>query len=402
MTAPKDAGDVLRADGQLKAEGDPIQLPSEEVVARAGGSMRPLSDALEEALERMDARAERRELPIVTPWSDFNEQLPGGGFWPGCHVLVSGTGAGKSTWALQLALHAAQQGTPVIYAGLELEDSQIALRLAGELASRSGSAERLGWSKLYTGMALPSERERAREAAKALEGLPFYLESGDPMGWCATRLRDAAAEVASKHEAKGALIVVDFLQLIGAEPDAGRQDLRERIGRAAYFARDVAKQNKATVLLISSVARNYYADLSSGEALKAAGLGFDATKSAAVCRFLKAPDSIVGMGKESGEIEYAADSVTVAISVPRDESTSQGRTVVFATAKMRAGPPGWCSLKFDGQGFSDDDTQGKRVMEWLASEKKTKGGKEAAPPASTNGHSARDKPKFRSVTDDDN
>jgi len=90
------------------------------------GSMRSLSTVLAAAFDRMDARAEEREKPLATPWPDFNAQLPGGGFWPGCHLLVSGTGVGKSMWALQFALHTAREGGAVIYAGLELDAFQVA------------------------------------------------------------------------------------------------------------------------------------------------------------------------------------------------------------------------------------------------------------------------------------
>lgn len=353
-----DANDRRRAGLPALTETREIEPPPSEPAAAPKAGARKLSEVLGEAFDRMDARASGEERPLETPWADFNEQLPGGGFWPGCHVLVSGTGAGKSTWALQLALHAARNDTAVIYAGLELEDTQIALRLAGEAA-------KVGWSKLYTGEANDLEREKARRAYGELESLPFYLEAGDPMGWCAARMQSAAEEIRQEHPDKGLLIVVDFLQLIGSDPASpARQDLRERIGRAAYVARDVAKRMKATVLLISSVAREHYLKLSNGDALREAGLDAELSGASVVERFMKAPDSIVGMGKESGEIEYAADTVTIAISLPRDRE-AQARSVVFATAKMRAGRPSWCSLDFDGLRFSDDLGHGKKVVDWM-------------------------------------
>lgn len=334
-------------------------VPTESVRTRR------LGDVLEDALARMDARAEKREVPITTPWRSFNEQLPGGGFWPGCHVLASGTGTGKSTWALQLALHAAkEQQAAVVYAGLELEDMQVALRLVADVASQANE-QQLGWSRLYVGDASPAERERAHTTSSALADLPFYLDDGDLEGWTAERMRLVAQKTRALHPDGPLLIVVDFLQLIAAEKEA-RMELRERIGKAAYMARAVARSYDATVLLISSVGRDKYAAVSGVDSLITAGVdAVEATKGGGIIteRYMRNPDAFIGLGKESGEIEYAADSVTTAIALPRSGSNRQ---VVFATAKLRAGRPSWCTLDLvNGTRFTDDPSDGARVLEQM-------------------------------------
>lgn len=328
----------------------------------ASPSARSLGDVLGEAFEMMDARAEGKESPITTPWDDLNYELPGGGYWPGCHILVSGTGAGKTAWALQLGLHAARKhNAAIVYVGLELDEKQIALRFAGEIAQ-------VGWSKLYTGQASLDERRRARDAGAQLSGLPIYIEAGDPMGWCAARLHQVATDKRKQHPGVPLLIVVDFLQLIGSEPDV-RQDLRERIGRAAYIARDVAKRNDATVLLISSVARDNYAKVNGLDAIKAAGVAASMTGEIVTERFMRSPDAIVGLGKESGEIEYAADTVTAALGLPKENGK---RVVVFGMAKVRAGTSSWCSLVFDGFRFANDPSHGRDVLSALQDAGKNK------------------------------
>jgi len=378
-----------RHDDELHAAGEPLPSAADAtpIEREAGAEMRPLRTVLAQAFDRMHARAEERERPISTPWPEFNEQLAGGGFWPGMHVLVSGTGAGKSTWALQLALHTARQGGTVVYAGLELDDEQIALRFAAE-ACVGKSADRVGWSELYTG----SGRARSRQTRDAvqtaamaeLEGLNIYLETGDPMGWAATRMQECARSIREREATKPLLIVLDFLQLIGSEANAPRQELRERIGRAAYIARDVSRRFNAVVLLISSVSRDKYASLG-GKALKELGLtvtlGHDRT---VVERHIAGADQLVGLGKESGEIEYAADSVTVALSLPREGNE---RKVIFATAKQRAGQSGWCSLVFDGWRFSPDASRGKAVISMLEDKRPATAEPEETATAQTNGKS---------------
>lgn len=352
--------------------------------------LRRLGTMIDDAAARMVRRHARAELPLATPWPDVNGQM-GGGLWPGLHMLVSGTGAGKSTWSLQLALAAAEAGTPVAYVGLELDDLQLVLRLAAEKA-------RVRWSELYTGRASDDSIGRAAEAMGALERLPLYLEPGDPLGWAPSRLREVAEAIRREHpEPSGPgslpmLLVLDFLQLVGDETDAtGRRErleLRERIGRAAYVGRQIARELGVVVLMVSSTARERYGVVS-GDVSKA-GMGLDWNgPGGAVRRFIARPDELVGLGKESGEIEYAADSVTVAIALSGAPRTEAGALVALASPKVRTGPPGWCALRFDGHRFTACDDGGEAACAALRSSTKGDGeGAGASMPA----------PKRRNVT----
>jgi len=184
------------------------------------------------------------------------------------------------------------------------------------------------------------------------------------MGWAATNLEPLAKAVRDAHpnpaivNGQGTngptapvpmLIILDFLQLVSAEPSNPRMDLRERIGRAAYAGQAVAQRHNAAVLMISSTARGSYEKV--GGDIKEAGLSIVAPGTTEERRIIRNPDVLIGLGKESGEIEYACDSVTAGIRLPGDHATD--RTIVFATAKVRAGIPGWSALKFDGNVFTD-------------------------------------------------
>lgn len=366
-------------DDDRHARGEAIPVSGPEV--RLGPPLpRRLSDVLDNAFALMDARAEGREKPISTPWRDINEQLDGG-FWPGCHVLVGGTGAGKSAWALQLALHALHQGTRVVYVSLELDEEQIALRLAGELTRRA-------WSKLYNGQASAADRELAREQRQLLASLPLYIESGTASGWTPQRMVQIVESLRAEDAQGPLLVVVDFLQLVGCEPEE-RVDVRERIGRAAYAARGIARQYKATALLISSVARNNYASVSDYDVLSQARLSGEAARGILLDRIMFRADALVGMGKESGEIEYAADSVTIAVSLP-SSTPRTARSIVFATAKLRSGRPGWSVLQFDGHRFADAPDGGLAVLTQLT---------ERSPKPAATTRRARPSSKLRVVGD---
>jgi replicative DNA helicase len=340
------------------------ELPAGDSPAALDGpapfALKPLDlERMTAALDRSDRRAKNIEKPLPVPWPDLAEQL-GGGLWPGMHALVAGSGVGKTTLALQIALEAARDGFPVGYVGLELDELQIALRVIGAHGN-------LPWSTFYTGKAGDGFMRRAREAATGLceKPLPFYVEYGNPAGWPPSQLVAMAQAMREKHPHPSGpgslpmLLVLDFLQIIGDETEPSgrpaRADLRERIGRAAYQARAVARDLDAAVLVISSTARDKYGMMSN---IEEAGLSVELDSGGRVARrLLRNRDALIGTGKESGEIEYAADTVTVAIrwpgEVPETDAGEGSTAIMLASPKVRHGGESWCELRFNGYRFNE-------------------------------------------------
>ena len=326
---PKDDNDRLKA-GTLPRdhEADAVPMAPEGMPPR-------LSDMMPDAVRRMLARQQGKEKAIPLPWETVADAL-GGGLWPGLHVLVGSTGAGKTAFCLQAALHAAQSGTPVLYIGLEAGDVEFVARCFGALDAGTF------WSGLFYGKnaATPTiiETHRAK-----LEALPFHVLLAPPNGWDHETLAPSVAMMRKTYpEDRPILVVLDFLQIIG-----GREaDRRERIGRAAYQCRGVAREYNAAVLVASSTSRTNYdtAEKKDGKAEKdiAPGKGN--------------PARYVGGGKEAGEIEYAADSVLVLLQEPWPDGKRplDGKTKYhLALAKVRAGQSAWRELSFDGRAFSE-------------------------------------------------
>ena len=275
------------------------------------------------------------------------------------HTLNSGTGTGKTQFALQVALHAAKHGTPVVYIGLELGELDLALRLLGEEA-------RVPWSRMWTGKAGPAYIVRARNAAPALSSLPFHYEVGRPHGFPASAILSTAEGMRAEYpETDGpgslpVLLVVDFLQLIGDEP-ADEQELRIRIGRASYTLREIANRMGFAVLAISSVARDRVKLLA--DIRVAAGLCFDEDHDGCpINRGIRDPEAIIGVGKESGDIEFSADSVSILAKVS-ETWTGNGSDVIVATAKGRATGAAWTPLHFTGFGYEECSDRGGRIVE---------------------------------------
>lgn len=310
----------------------------------AGPSMRSIGDLVDGALARAMARAEGREIPVPLPWPELS-RIYRGGLWPGMHLVVAGTGAGKTQFALQIAANAAKQGIGVGYVGLELDELQVTLRLASLLDGV------VPWSDWYTGCRDEHGRvnreqlERLPKALDAIRPFPIKLDFAAPNGWPASRLASVVREVRAAHpdQSKPVLVVLDFLQLVSDEPGDRGVELKERIGRAAYVARQVAAEQNAAILLISSTARINY--MSGEQACGVARAVQDEWNA------LHNPDAIVGLGKESGETEYAADSVAVLARMTDLPDGRSGSVVLVAVPKVRAGRARWDVLRFNGHRF---------------------------------------------------
>lgn len=312
-----------------------------------------------ELQQRVLARVRGDEKPVATPWESVNARM-GGGLWPGMHVLVGGTGSGKSQWAMQTVMHAAAvHGVPSLVLSLELDALGVFARgaaIATGQAVEGGNdtVHRVAWSSFYTG---GHHRDEARAASMradieaalpvasaALEALPVHWYEAPPHGLSHMHLRAIAGALRELHpeHAGPVLVVLDFLQLV-AGADA-REDSVTRVSRAAYQCRAIARELGAVVLVLSSTSRDGGATLTTyGKALAEAREKDKRPPYAG---------ELVGLGKESGDVEYSADSVMVLVRERVDDVKHQGGDPVhLAVAKLRAGAPGWCELRFNGTRF---------------------------------------------------
>lgn len=339
--SPAAANDGRPVEGE-GSQGDDAAAVRKALAANTWGAAGPAGATVAHQLAaRVEARRDGRERPVATPWESVNAAL-GGGVWPGFHVLVGGTGAGKSQWALQLAVHAAKaEGIPALYLALELDAFGLFCRAAslvswGRVRDEHGAPAAPRWSELYTGKAtLPGF------VAAELGALPFHWCEAKPHGFPYGDIAPAVEALRAQYpkHAGPVVVVVDFLQLVSS-PDGAREDLRERIGRAAYACRAIAREHNAVVIALSSTARRPPGDTT---------LTVKVNDEGEYVRTVL--HDLVGLGKESGDVEYSADSVMVLCreSWPEGEPPPKGgRRVHLGVAKLRAGEGSWCVLAFQG------------------------------------------------------
>jgi hypothetical protein len=293
------------------------------------------------------------------------------GWRPGVYFVTAGTGAGKSQFAMECAFAAARADVPAGVIGLELDDLGLYARgasvVCGDTDDTRGTPwERTSWGSFYNGRVAGVPDGVQAELAR----LPLYPIEPDAHAWPA---RHIDAFVASMRDAENArrasegraplgaespvFVVLDFLQLVGRDPENPRAELRERIGEAAYRARMVARNMHAVVLVLSSIPRASYGatlvDPAERESIEDGTKKVKATTSAATARDGM---DLVGIGKESGDVEFSADGVLVLCphKHPRGVPRERWGNVDVCVAKLRAGRADlFIPMQFDGTRFRE-------------------------------------------------
>lgn len=298
---------------------------------------KPLAEALNPALEVLRRRASGEIKPYPLPWDTWNTAL-GGGLWPGLHGVIGPTGAGKTQAIVQIMEYGARMGYPTCYIGLEMSEVDLLARL---ISLRSDKP----WSDYLTGQI--EEQEFLADKEKhwsSLTELPIRAEFAPPNGWPYGNLLKEGRLMVEHHSpaikaGHTPLIILDYLQLVDGAPG---EQTKERISRASYMAQTVANKIGAAVICISSTSRSNYERL--------AGRSEEGGKP-----WLHDPNELVGMGKESGDLEYAATGLFV---MAKDTST---KTIWIGPAKYRFGTPGWLAMNFNGIRMQEGLGQQKKV-----------------------------------------
>lgn len=255
----------------------------------------------------------KRKTTVGTSLAGLDNIL-GGGLEPQRLMVVLGApGGGKTTLVNQIAVHAANSGRPVFY--VTSEDIPFVL-LAKTLARQSQTN--------YTAVlkAYDDQRERIGLALKAYQESQAatrlrYLDA--TMGTTLSTVRACAQSHFEAFKDGGSgILVIDYLQRLARSLSSyreGRQDLRLAVTALSEELRAIASGLDCCVIALAAQQREAYKTNGSRNALAS--------------------------GKESGDIEYTAD--TVMAIVDDDQRTMQVpwlQAKVLRVDKNRQGPAG--------------------------------------------------------------
>jgi len=269
-------------------------------------------------------------------------------------------------------LAAAKAQHPAHYIALELGHDETAARLVsiqtaeretgvgfGAINRWNGDTVPDGTPADRTGRALDETTAgRVLAAEEVVEGLGDYLtiDCADALGGFSAKVElEAFAERAKTKGGKTPIAVLDFLQLV-RDPNDPKVDIRLAMTAAAYQARNVARKTGMVVLLVMSTARSNYAHATSLDGDKFT----DPTETKEGKR--KSAEHLVGLGKESGDIEYSLSTLIAFVRGPKVQHANRDRTLIdIGVAKDREGPGGWSSVTFAGAAHEEIGARSRDV-----------------------------------------
>lgn len=197
----------------------------------------------EHGLEKL--LAPRKQSGLEFPWSWMNYFTSGmlpGELW----VLAGTTSSGKTSAAIQHAVHAARRGSGVAIFSLEVTSEALFQKACYQLAMVDSERGKRG--KLTA-----DERKVLRKAAEELAELPLYF---DTHSITAVAIYDSLRRCKIRHKVDH--VVVDYLQLLG---NIDRYPTRaQAVGANAWAMKMMAADFKVPVLLLSQFSRQKETD----------------------------------------------------------------------------------------------------------------------------------------------
>ncbi|PIZ63756.1 replicative DNA helicase [Candidatus Roizmanbacteria bacterium CG_4_10_14_0_2_um_filter_39_13] len=273
----------------------------------------PLKEILADSFEKLEEFMKTGESNrgVRTGFSSLDAKLSGMQD-SNLIILAARPGVGKTSFALNIALHVAMvEKRPVGFFSLEMSKEELVDRLL------VGQADVDAW-RLKTGKLSDSDTKRIVQAMGDLSEAQIYID--DTPGMSITEMRTKARKL--KAEKGLDLIVVDYLQLAH-----GNREYESRVQEVSSISqglKNLARELQIPVLSLSQLNRSVEQ------------------------RGIKKPQ--LADLRESGAIEQDADVVMFIYA--EDEETdlldSSQRPVKLSIAKHRNGPTGEIDLMFRG------------------------------------------------------
>lgn len=291
--------------------------------------------SVESALTDLLARADGRVKRVPWPWAPVQRFT--GGLDREVTSLGGGTGGGKTTVALVLALHCLSLGIPVLYVLGEMSRDALYQRLLALAAN-------VPWRVLRLGTATEAQLHRVQSVDRSIFDHLTVWSTGvqDLSGWALLGQIEAHVRGCPDSEGYPPVVVIDYLQRFAGGGQAGGG----RLGSLAYRLEASSRAVGYAVLAITSVSRE-----------KAKKLLFerdsaDSLVSGACCS--RTAEEFQDLVKGDGDVDYAT-SVVLALASRHGEDGLEEIAIGVAKGRDGACSPGgkWQHLQFDGASLRD-------------------------------------------------
>ncbi len=296
-------GPDARAD--VDTFGDTAEVSLHAATERRGASPgpAPLTEVLDAAIGELRSRSAGERVGVLTGFVDLDRLT--GGFRPGqLIVLGARPSMGKSALALDVALHVARTVGPALFVSAEMG----ALELGSRVLAGGGVAS----DRLLAGRLDDRDFARLETRRAELSGVPLLIDESPGTTILAIRAR------ARRQAARGglALVVVDYLQLVGAERRGTRREVE--VAEISRGLKALARELRVPVLAVAQLNR------------------------AVELRPSKRP--LLADLRESGQLEQDADLVLLLHRAAVYDLNADPLSAELIVAKHRNGPTGLVPL----------------------------------------------------------
>lgn len=173
------------------------------------------------------------------------DRVIGGWREPDMIIIAARPSVGKSAFAFNMALNAAQQGYPAGIFSLEMSNAQVVERILSNIAD-------IPLSKIRDKNLDKNEKERLIIGVDELNHLPIYID--DTAGLNIFQFRSKVRSMKNKHDIN--MVVVDYIQLMSGIDKSNRIQNREQ--EIAHISREIkklAKELNIAIIALSQLSR---------------------------------------------------------------------------------------------------------------------------------------------------
>jgi replicative DNA helicase len=211
---------------------------------RIESTFRSITELLGDSVAMLETMAmnESHLLGVPTGFVELDRLLAGlrGG---DLLILAARPSIGKTSFALNLAVNAAREGTTVAFFSLEMPAAQLTQRILSSEAAVDSS-------NMRTGRLSDADWKDIIDTCSALSDYQFFID--DTADLTLTELRAKARR--QLHGVEKGLIVVDYLQLM-QDSKRGQQDRWVTVGEISRGLKILAKELSVPIIALSQLSR---------------------------------------------------------------------------------------------------------------------------------------------------
>ena len=205
---------------------------------------------------------------ISTGWDSLDKALDGG-LYEGLYVIPGTPGTGKTALALQMAFQIAQQQQDVLYISMEMGEEEIYERHISRISYQLFWHDEKNRHKAKTVHSMIQEGKTVAQAREVFKKVAPYLRTECSVGTIDADDIRRIVEIYEYELNSLPVVFIDYLQILKAH-DAHMTD-KQAVDYNVLRLKQLSRDFKIPVVILSSMNRMSYSDVISMAALKESG-----------------------------------------------------------------------------------------------------------------------------------